>query len=239
MVQMVKEHFETEQSRQEYMTMWRSTTLLNTIANNPEKSKLECLQLTIDRLQHIQQGLSEKYQFEHTLRDQVINACQGIKACNLALYKPANTFEGVCSELRSSIATYERSKSQHSSFASENDHDHHWTDRTYVGRGINQRQNNSHKLQESKTSRGSFPSDRRDFRKVNQQKRCFVCRKIGCWSTKHTSQDRRKAYEKFCQYADKSHLTNFDQFLFEFEGLDTGIDRSSDSEIQALIADLN
>jgi hypothetical protein len=33
-----------------------------------------------------------------TVRDQVISACRGVPECNLALYKPADTFEGVCAE---------------------------------------------------------------------------------------------------------------------------------------------
>ncbi|KAI0997705.1 hypothetical protein K3495_g10485 [Podosphaera aphanis] len=196
--------------------------------------------IKIDKLSHVQQGLSDKYQFEHTLRDQIINACQGIKACNLALYKPANKFEGICSELRSSIATYERSKGQHSTFVSKNyDHDHHWTDRTYGGRGIPQHYSNNHKSQEPRITEGSFSNDHKEFRKPNHQKKCFICRKIGCWSTKHTSQDRRRAYDKFCQYSEEGNLTRFDQFLFEFEGLETGIEMTNDTEIQAVIADMN
>lgn len=92
--------------------MWRSTTLLNTIAKDHDKSKLECLQILTDRLRYIQQGLSDKYQLEYRLRNQVINTCQGIKICNFSLYESAGTFEEVCSELRSSIATCEKPKSK-------------------------------------------------------------------------------------------------------------------------------
>jgi hypothetical protein len=43
MVAMVKEHFETEENRQFYMSEWRETTLPRVITSNPTKSKLECL----------------------------------------------------------------------------------------------------------------------------------------------------------------------------------------------------
>jgi hypothetical protein len=93
---MTKAHFETEEARQKYLSEWREATLLRTIAENPAKSRLECLQLTIDKLQKVQRGLGPEYQYDSSIRDQIINACRGVEECSLALYKPAPTFEGVC-----------------------------------------------------------------------------------------------------------------------------------------------
>jgi hypothetical protein len=62
----------------------------------------------INKLQKVQRGLTKEY--HHNLCDQVINACQGVKECNLALYKPANTFKGVYAELRSVIGTAVQSR---------------------------------------------------------------------------------------------------------------------------------
>jgi len=153
MVTMTKAHFDTEENRQLYFAEWRETTLLRVIASNPTKSRLECLELLFDKLEKIQQGLSEGYQMEFSIRDQVISACRGIEECNLALYKPASTFEGVCAELRSAIATANRSResqsgqfmqvgqesnqqiSQENNQEYEEAYDQHWTDRTYGGRG--------------------------------------------------------------------------------------------------------
>ncbi|KAI0994350.1 hypothetical protein K3495_g13832 [Podosphaera aphanis] len=99
MVNMTRSHFETEEFRQEYLTKWRETTLTRVIRDYPDKSKLECLQIVIDELQRIQQGLSPDYQRENNLRDQLLNACRGIKECNMALFNPARSFEGLCSRL--------------------------------------------------------------------------------------------------------------------------------------------
>lgn len=109
MVERTRKHFETEENRQEYMAEWRETTLPSMTAKHPTKNKLECLQLVIDKLCVIQRGLSLVYQTEYNLRDQIINACRGVKECDLALYKPARTFEGVCAELRSAVGTAMRS----------------------------------------------------------------------------------------------------------------------------------
>jgi hypothetical protein len=79
--------------------------LIKITASNPAKSKIECLQLLIAKLQKIQQGLSQAYQADHNLRDALINACRGVEECRLALFNPALTFEGVCDQLRSAIGT--------------------------------------------------------------------------------------------------------------------------------------
>ncbi|KAI0994965.1 hypothetical protein K3495_g13216, partial [Podosphaera aphanis] len=152
---------------------------------------------------------------------------------------PADTFEGVCGELRSSIATYERSKQQQSTFAAEDyELDHHWTDRIYRGRGTYQGRKFNNNSQSYHRRKEGFQDKGGDFKRPNHQKKCFVCRKVGCWSNKHPSEERRRAYEKFCQYSEGTNLNNFDQFLFEFEGLDTGIETSSDTEVQTLIKGL-
>ena len=73
MVAMTKTHFETEENHQKYLSEWRETTLIRTISENPGKSRLECLQIMIDKLQKVQRGLTKEYHYEHNLRDQVIN----------------------------------------------------------------------------------------------------------------------------------------------------------------------
>src|SRR6266536_5874125 len=105
MVNLTKAHFETEENHQKYLSEWRKTTLLRTILENLDKSRLECFQITVDKLQKVQRGLTKDYQYEHNLRDQVINACRGVKEYNPAPYKPSPTFKGIYTELRSAIRT--------------------------------------------------------------------------------------------------------------------------------------
>ena len=62
MVNMTKTHFETEENHQKYLSEWRETTFHRTIAANPEKSRLDCFQIMVDKLQKIQRGLSKEYQ---------------------------------------------------------------------------------------------------------------------------------------------------------------------------------
>jgi len=193
MINLTRAHFETEENHQKYLSEWRETTLLRTISENPDKSRLECFQLTVDKLQKVQRGLTKEYQYEHNLRDQVINACRGVEECNLALYKPSPTFEGICAELRSAIGTAMRSREAKSTFTTQLDVDddkyeygQHWTDRTYGGRGRGRGRSfgSYNRGRGGNTHRGTQRyggNQRTGF----QQKRCHVCDKPGCWSTKH------------------------------------------------------
>jgi uncharacterized protein YaaR (DUF327 family) len=54
-----KGYFETEERRQKYLSDWRETTFQNIIQANRDKSKLDCLQLLIEKLQKIQKGLGK------------------------------------------------------------------------------------------------------------------------------------------------------------------------------------
>ena len=43
--------------------------------------------------------MSEIYQTEDNMQDILINAYKGVKECNLALYKLADTYKGLCAKL--------------------------------------------------------------------------------------------------------------------------------------------
>ncbi|KAI0995922.1 hypothetical protein K3495_g12260 [Podosphaera aphanis] len=138
------------------------------IAEHPDKTGSECLDVTIDELRRTQQGLSQEYQHEHILKEQVINACQGVKECSLALFNSFDTFEGVCHQLKSSITTWER-RENHALFSTEEEHDRtqFWTDRKYSGRGQNHR---AHEV----------------------SKEVFCMPEYGCWSTQHSAEEKKR-----------------------------------------------
>jgi len=50
MVNLIRTYFETKESRQKYLLEWRKTTLISTIGKNPDKSKLECLELILIKI---------------------------------------------------------------------------------------------------------------------------------------------------------------------------------------------
>jgi hypothetical protein len=69
------------------------------IKSNPSKSKLEYLQILFDKLQIIQQAISEDHQPENNLQEQIISICQGVEECNLILYNPAAIVKGIYAQL--------------------------------------------------------------------------------------------------------------------------------------------
>jgi hypothetical protein len=56
-------------------------------------------------------------------------------------------------------------------------------------------------------------------------KKCFVCKKPNCWSTRHTPEERQKAYgifRKFRESTDKD-MSKVIQYVTKFEGLEPDI----------------
>ncbi|KAF2195639.1 hypothetical protein K469DRAFT_543329 [Zopfia rhizophila CBS 207.26] len=63
-----------------------------------------------------------------------------------------------------------------------------WTDRTY-GR-------NKEKFK--RFSKPRFDQKRSDNgTKYDRTKKCFICKIIRCWSTKHSPEERRRSYKRF------------------------------------------
>ena len=209
MVASLRTHFETEETRQRYLTEWREISLLRTIKKNSDKTRLECLELMLDNLRAAQKGLTERYQADHVLRDQTLNACYGVLECHLALFKPAATFEGLCADLRAAISTATRSK-ESLSFLMDKDnmesYGQHFTDRTFGGQA-KQYPPRPYVGNTSSSSRPQFPSSFKGRQSYTPcpspgngnsrpPKKCYVCEKVGCWSTKHMEQERKTAFAR-------------------------------------------
>jgi hypothetical protein len=172
MVEMVKQHFETEERRQQYLEEWGQITLSKVIKENPTKNCLECLEIVLDLLIKIQPGLADYYRTEQSIRDQLVNACRGIAECNYALYKPATNYESLCAELRSAVALAmrERQEQQARQYLTEPELEYeaeqHWTDRTYSQRGRSQHSNyRGYRGRNQRGSgRGSYRGEGRRYR---------------------------------------------------------------------------
>jgi hypothetical protein len=260
MVGMMRAHFDTEENRQRSISEWREATFPRIIAQNPEKSRSECLEILFETLEKIQPGLPPEHRSETTLREQTINACRGVEECKFSIYRPASTLEGVQAELRSAVAnaTLSPQSGQFQAHEEYDVHDQHWTDRTYGGRGrgysrggYSQRRgsygygNN----RELPPFRGSGP--RRSYRGSRQghqgsrQGRCYVCGRQGCWSKYHTGEERKRSLDNFR----KQHYfttgrtatpQDFQTFISDFEGAEEieGPDDSDWHDPTQMLADM-
>ncbi|KAK2050929.1 hypothetical protein LY76DRAFT_651747 [Colletotrichum caudatum] len=64
--------------------------------------------------------------------------------------------------------------------------------------------------------------------------KCCVCKKTGCWSTKHTREKRRQAYDrhKSNQYVQDASSTAYSIFLANYEGHESFSDDEGDEDIR-------
>ncbi|XMA09892.1 hypothetical protein WAI453_002683 [Rhynchosporium graminicola] len=242
MVTMMKQHFQTQENLQEYLRHWREIHMDKVIRDpkNAGKSRLECLEITIDTLQKCQRGLTKEYQYEHNLRDQVIAACRGVPECELALFNPASTFEGVCAQLRASIGTktsekltpsaaYLTSPPEH--YNGENDQN--WVDRKYYN--SSERRGGYRGRNRGRGRGGGRGSFRPSSGGRSYTPKCNVCKKVDCWSTKHTPEERKQAYLEYKRQGaayTTEDLTpqTYATFLTEYEGIEGLADLESEGD---------
>ena len=227
MVTRTKEFFHTVENRQLYLQEWRSTTLLRVIQGNPDKDLSQCLEVVVDKLQKVHKGLSSNYHADYNLAEQLVNACQGVEACALVLMKPVTTFESVASDLRSAIGIYMRCKQevprQHNT-EPEQENGQYWVDRRYTGgRDRQGRGGFRGGFTGDHSSRGRYERGRGGGNDGNNTKKCFVCGKRGCWSTKHPISERKPRQNQWRRYMQEhERQDDFATFLIDYEGVDTG-----------------
>ena len=234
LVTRMKGRFHSLENRQMYLREWQNVSLPNAIRNNPDKSKMQCLEMVISKLSLIQKGLPVEQRSETALRDQLLSACQGVKECEMAIFKPALTYEKLCDDLKSAIGTAQRMIRTSSQYMEEPEEpsEQYWTDRTY---GRNKVKYQNRKPMRTRRPRFGGKPER------DRSKRCFICKKTGCWSTKHTLEERKKEYDNFRKRSDNKSKSYYQQFLYEYEGaqVDEYDDDVSDQpqDMEALITE--
>ena len=68
MIESTRMGFETEANKQEYLSLWRTTTLPRVKLENPDKKTSEYFQIMLDSLQKIQRSLWGSYQIDQNIR---------------------------------------------------------------------------------------------------------------------------------------------------------------------------
>ena len=142
---------------------------------NENKSMIDCLNILINELRHLQHGLSFELQNKTFMQNHLIIECEKMLTCQLTCYKHSFTLVDQITDLHTIINVYEKShRSKTENF---------FTDRRY---------RNDRKFQSRKSSfRVFILYQSRSGLSTNRKKRkCFVCDKRNCWSTNHT--DKKK-----------------------------------------------
>lgn len=218
-------HFYTSELITAYQLEWNAINLLSIIAKHLDKEKLECLELMFAEILKLQPGIAIAESKDNQMRNKAHLAVIGVSECNLSLYKPAATWQGLCNDLRSAVGTATRSGKRADQFTQYTGHDipaieANLTDRLFQrnrdsGRGARPffRGNNSFRGNSSRdnSSRSSQPY---------RTKRCYVCNKQGCWSNKHSQEERQQAYARFKTSNPDHNRAFYQHFLIACEGVE-------------------
>ena len=225
----ISTHFENPDHRRNNLQRWNQTTLKSVMTKpeNQGKSTLDCLEILINDLRHMQHGLAPNLQNEDFMQNHLIIACEEVPACRFACYKPNATLAGQISDLQTSISTYEKTHPNHQIGAYQTEN--YFTDRRFHGRqsvarprSLNRPPDRSSRDQDS--DRSLIPYDRK------RKKRCFVCDKEGCWSTNHTREERDAArarlkerfikHDRFDDRFDQRIAQYMTEYIADYEGYD-------------------
>lgn len=175
LVSEIKSRFITPEKTRALLREWEGLNLKDVIISKPGHSSSACLEFMIERLTDIQSSLPQEYQHEIILRNKILNGVKDVDACRLAYHKPAETVQGVISDLHASLATMD---TQNRVLGTQLQPAAHFVDRRVV-RGNSNRQGHEEKAT-----------------KVSHGKKCFVCGRPGCWSSNHPPKERLQAYRK-------------------------------------------
>lgn len=228
MYDLMDTHFNTNINHSQYWADWTTLSFVRVRRENPDKKMPEVLETLLDKLQIVQRALGEGYQGEIPLRTTVARACRAVPELEPALINQRPTCEALFADLRASIQV-----------AMERDSVRYYTPQEAEINFVDRRYNSNFKNRQRPYNKGQFtprlpirPRPQIPFaraplkthRTTPRQKKCFVCKKEGCWSTNHSDEERNKArgqYIQACEELNQEPATEEDDFktyLLSYEG---------------------
>ncbi|RKF76573.1 putative glycosyl transferase [Golovinomyces cichoracearum] len=172
----------------------------------------------VKRLRAVQRGLDIEYQTDSTLRNKIITACSDEPAYGPAIVHPTSSIAALYNIIYAAIENNEAAiqAEKFNEMSST-----YFTDRKY--------HDSNHP---TKVNPSAQHSQRIAYHASNQ-KRCFVCKKLGCWSDKHSLKERARARTKFSN--------TIRAFIQEYDAHDSKTDDNKDlsGNIEALTLGIN
>ena len=203
------EYFEGKQHTQDSLARWNALTLPSVISKNEDKPIEECFQILLKELRQLQRSLDPSMQVDPFIHNKLVTACETLPACFIVCFRPPPTVAELVGELKSAIITYNKSHpTKNETF---------FTDRRF------------HKFPDQK--RTNYQTHGRNTKK------CYVCGKEGCFSTKHSREDQEESKKQWRERWKERSAKRFDQYLTEYEGLDEKEDSGLDEAMKGLTFD--
>lgn len=244
MCAIVRSEFETAAWKNGLLTTWTGMSLPAMFDRYPDKSRPEVFEDMVSELRRVQRGLDTTYSTDETLRLRIINACWLVPELEQVLARPAVSAESVCGEIRSvlNIRASRASSSQYYSgdSATQGQHiaeaiDQYLSERRYNFSSYKGRGNRGGRGGNAARGRGGSSGGE------GRQKMCIVCFDTNCWSTNHTEEERRKAFDRYKGRLQQKGYGTSDgemrQYIIDFEG-EAG-DAAVGDEIDKFISEMD
>ncbi|POS84537.1 hypothetical protein EPUL_004867 [Erysiphe pulchra] len=229
-VNKIKSKFEGAEYQRTILENWLGITLDSFTLKSPEKPLSKNFEALLAMLCDLQLGLAPRYRYEEFLYTKLFHPCKKNQACELACFKPASTLEGLITDLRASLSL--KNNNKNSQYLANN-LDSYYTDRRYKSRPVNSknvtRQSQHTSLLPQFNSHSSQSSVNKNS--TEQSKRCFICKKYGCWSSNHSDADREKHRKNWQRDMQNRANRRYDQYLVE------GYDDDQEDEDEQIIDD--
>jgi hypothetical protein len=94
------------------LNKWNSITLDTVASRHPDKPIGEVVQLLVNELGELQNGLQKDLKTPGFLLNKIVTACQGTPACRYAVLDPLTDLGQLLNRLQSSITAYEKEQHQ-------------------------------------------------------------------------------------------------------------------------------
>lgn len=223
---LLNNHFNTNINHSQYFADWTSTDFARMKNLHPDKTMPEVLEAMLDKLQLVQRALGPGFQGEVALYTAVARACRGVKELEDALLTQKPTCEALFADLRASLQVAMDHKHDNAYLTDQPSHDVNFTDRRYFS---NNNTNRATPRTPYRPGQGSYiyntPRPREETRnnapsRTNGSKRCYVCKKEGCWSSNHPRTDQDKGRRIYIQSHEAlgQEPGDYNIFLSEYEG---------------------
>ena len=179
-----KKYFEGREYQRGLINRWNNITLQTVMGKteNSGKTTTECLQLLLTEMRHLKLGLPAPLQMDVVFHSKLIQACQDFPACVYACCKPADDISELIEDLESSITTLECQQKRDTSTP--------FTDRRYYRQAPNYSQTPFRRPPYQDNPPRRMTPRRPSDTNTPPGRICLICRKQGCWSSKHSKEER-------------------------------------------------
>jgi hypothetical protein len=204
MVVSLRKAFEGPEFKRSQLAKWNTLNYQKIRIENPTKSASQCIDTLVNELYAIRRNLNDAFKSKEVFQARIINACTGPKECEIAISTPPGELSTLINNLKSCVTTHIATHGDTfgtSANLAENVTDIHLVDRRY---NRNQFGNRNGRFDRSGYR---FGRDRPSFPRSNKDRKCYVCHKPGCWSTKHTQEERDESRKRIFNRA-RQYMTD-------------------------------